>query len=169
MTASTTAVGRVTSEHRGQGRFLLRFELRLPHPYEPVWAALATAEGLRGWLAAADRFERRIGGQVALRLRGTGAPVPGRVTAWDVEHVAEYTLAEPGRIRFLLEPAGPGATVVRFTNERDGTDADRLDALADWHDHFERLARALDGHPTDWDAWTGERRAELRAHYAGTP
>ncbi|MFJ6937255.1 SRPBCC domain-containing protein [Streptomyces sp. NPDC101132] len=165
MATSTSVIGHRTSTSR-DGGFLIQFEVRLAHGYEQVWAAVSTAAGLRGWLARADVLERRLGGAVTLTWPGGGPTVHGRVTAWDVERVAEYTVTGYGRIRLHLESAGPEATLLRFTNERRGGDADRLDALAAWHEHFERLAEALDGHPVDWMTWTPDRRRELRAHYA---
>ncbi|MCB5169019.1 hypothetical protein LG634_29930 [Streptomyces bambusae] len=167
MTASTTVIGHRSSEVR-DGRLLLHFEVHLPHGYEPVWSAVATGPGLRGWLARPEVLQRRLGGAVTLVWPG-GPTVSGRITAWDVDHVAEYTLAGYGRMRFHLDAVGTDSTLVRFTNERAAVpDAERLDALAAWHEHFERLADALDGHPVDWITWTPARRAELRAYYAGS-
>ncbi|MBT2406808.1 MULTISPECIES: SRPBCC domain-containing protein [unclassified Streptomyces] len=159
-------VSHATSESRGEGRWLLRFEVHLPCAYADLWPALTTAEGLRGWLAAADVLERRLGGAVTLRWLNTGTTVSGRITAWDVERVVEYTVAEHGRIRFHLEPVGTDSTLIRFLNERDGSDEDRLDSLAGWHHHFELLESALHGHPADWSRWTDARWAELRSSYA---
>ncbi len=90
----------------------------------------------------------------------------GRVTAWDVERVAEYTVTEHGRIRFHLEPVGTDSTVIRFVNERGGSEDERLDCLAGWHEHFELLDAALAGRPADWSAWTDTRWAALREAYA---
>ncbi|MEY6569804.1 hypothetical protein AB8B12_33765, partial [Streptomyces sp. PGLac3x] len=45
----------------------LRFLLPLPHPVDRVWQAVATPEGLPGWLAAAEVLEPRLGGAVPLR------------------------------------------------------------------------------------------------------
>ncbi|WP_412077168.1 SRPBCC domain-containing protein [Streptomyces xanthophaeus] len=159
-------VSHATSESRGEGRWLLRFEVHLPHADDEVWPALTTPEGLRGWLAAADVLERRLGGAVTLRWLNDGPAVSGHVTAWDVERVVEYTVAEHGRIRFHLERVGTDSTVIRFLNERGGPDSERLDCLAAWHAHFELLESALAGHPVDWAAWTATRWAELRASYA---
>ena len=39
------------------GKRVLRFERRLDHPVERVWAALTEPEQLAGWLAAADELE----------------------------------------------------------------------------------------------------------------
>ncbi|MBT2441695.1 SRPBCC domain-containing protein [Streptomyces sp. ISL-36] len=165
---------------------LLRFVVDLPHAMVRVWAAVATPEGLPQWLCAADPLEPRLGGRVTLRWLNGDTVVSGRVTAWDPEYVAEYTVDPPhGRIRFHLEPGGDGAgagggagggargdgggdgsTVLRFTNEIRGTADVRLDMLAGWHDHFERLGEALAGRPTDWRSWTPERWQHLRDLYA---
>ncbi|MGW8889425.1 SRPBCC domain-containing protein [Streptomyces sp. NPDC055749] len=144
----TDAIERGTSETR-DGTHFLRFTLRLPHPVPRVWAAVASSEGLRSWLADAEPFEPRIGGAVTLRglrtgLAGAAADASGTVTAWDVERVAEYTVGEPhSRIRFHLEPPRGDHVVLRFTHEFRGDDVLRLDRLAAWHGHFERLAAAL--------------------------
>lgn len=45
----------------------ISFELVFPRPVETVWEAVATPDGLRGWLASADPFEPGPGGAVALR------------------------------------------------------------------------------------------------------
>ncbi|WP_030772668.1 SRPBCC domain-containing protein [Streptomyces sp. NRRL F-2664] len=159
-------VSHATSERRGENHWLLRFELHLPYSYEALWHALTTPDGLRGWLASADVLERHLGGAVTLRRPTTGTVVSGHVSAWDVERVAEYTVSGDGRIRFHLEAVGTDSTVVRFVNERGGTDEDRLDCLAAWHEHFELLEAALAGRPTDWSAWTDARRVRLRESYA---
>ncbi|MEV4947598.1 SRPBCC domain-containing protein [Streptomyces sp. NPDC053755] len=154
--------------HEGDAR-LLRFVVELPHPPARVWAAVATPEGLRRWFCAAEVLEPRLGGRVSLRPL-TGDPVlAGRVTAWDPEYVAEYTVDPPhARIRFHLEPGGTGggSTVLRLTLGTRATPEAALDLLARWHDHVERLAAALDGTPADWPGWTPERRLHLRELYA---
>ncbi|MCJ1679246.1 SRPBCC domain-containing protein [Streptomyces sp. APSN-46.1] len=155
-----------TSESRGEDRWRLRFEPHLPYAYEVIWPALTTRDGLRGWLAEAEVLERHLGGAVTLRWPNTGTVVSGHVTAWDVERIVEYTVTEHGRIRFHLEPVGTDSTVIRFLNERRGTESERLDSLAGWHHHFELLESALAGHPADWSAWSDAHWAELRASYA---
>ncbi|MEU6984577.1 SRPBCC domain-containing protein [Streptomyces sp. NPDC046324] len=145
----------------------LRYVIDLPHPMVRVWAAVATPEGLPQWLCAADPLEPRLGGAVTLRWLNGDTQVSGQVTAWDPEYVAEYTVGPShGRIRFHLEPAGGGGTtVLRFTNEFRATHEEKLDAMAGWHDHFERLAAALEGRPTDWSAWSPDRWQHLRELY----
>ncbi|MFF5976875.1 SRPBCC domain-containing protein [Streptomyces sp. NPDC012769] len=148
---------------------LLRYVVELPHPMVRVWAAVATPEGLPQWLCAADPLEPRLGGRVTLRWFTSDTVVSGRVTAWDPEYVAEYTVDPPhGRIRFHLEPGRPdaaGSTVLRFTAEFHGPREARPATLAAWHEHLERLRDALDGRPTDWLDWTADRLEELRERY----
>ncbi|MFF3288378.1 SRPBCC domain-containing protein [Streptomyces sp. NPDC003023] len=160
-----------TAETRHDGIRVLRYELRLPYPVIRVWAAVATPEGLPTWLCAADILEPRVGGAIALRwlnadAKGHHTVAEGRVTAWDLERVAEYTVSVHGRIRFHLEPHGDNGTVLRFTNELRCDDEVLLDCLAGWHNHFELLVDALEGRPTtDWETWTPARRQQLRDAY----
>ncbi|MER5935092.1 SRPBCC domain-containing protein [Streptomyces sp. NPDC002054] len=155
-----------TGERRDGDHWLLHFAPHLADAYETVWQALTTPEGLRGWLAEAEVLERHLDGAVTLRwLNGPGQVHSGRVTAWDVERVAEYTLAEHGRLRFHLEPLGTDSTLIRFTNDRHGSEDDLLDSLAGWHEHFLLLESYLSGSPADWPAWTDTRWTALRTQY----
>ncbi|WP_328502035.1 SRPBCC family protein [Streptomyces sp. NBC_00457] len=109
---------------------LLHFLVRLPRPMETVWPALATAEGLAAWFTPADVLEPRLGGAVTLRDVGSG-----RVTAWDVERIAEYTVESGGRLRFHLERAGEEGSTLRFTHEFRG----ERESEQRWRARFERL------------------------------
>ncbi|MEU4200419.1 SRPBCC domain-containing protein [Streptomyces sp. NPDC045470] len=152
----------------------LRYELNLPQAVEEVWSAVATQEGLPGWLAAADPFIRHEGGAITLRWQntdeqGVATVAPGQVTGWGPTRLAEYTVDVHGRIRFDLQSrdgSGAHGTRLRFTNEFTGPPAFRLDCLAGWHQHFEFLVDALAGRPEDWSTWNLERWRELRADYA---
>ncbi|MFF0225957.1 SRPBCC domain-containing protein [Streptomyces sp. NPDC004629] len=125
------------SRTRGNAH-LLHFLVRLPRPMEAVWPALTTPDGLAGWLTAADVLEPRLGGVVALRELGTG-----RVTAWDVDRVAEYTLERGGRLRFHLERGESGGTVLRFTHEFRGEG----ESEARWRARLERLIERVESAP----------------------
>ncbi|MEU4036231.1 hypothetical protein [Streptomyces collinus] len=109
---------------------ILHFVVRIPVRTEDIWAAVATPEGLGGWCTVVDVLEPRLDGLVALRDLGTG-----RVTAWDVDRVAEYTVEGGGRIRFHLERDGEGAGVLRFTHEFQGEG----ESESGWRTRFERL------------------------------
>ncbi|MGW7051949.1 SRPBCC domain-containing protein [Streptomyces sp. NPDC054887] len=166
----TEVIGRGGVEPH-DGTDAVRFSLRLPYPAHEVWPAVATPGGLREWLAAADVLEPRLGGAVVLRWPdpgpGGGRAERGTVTAWDVEHVAEYTLDVLGRVRFHLEPAlGHASTVLRFTHEASPSAGEApASRLARWHQHFDYLVEALAGRPRDWSAWAPAAHRELYAGY----
>lgn len=132
MSGSIGHIQQGTGRTRGNTH-LLHFLVRIPRPMEQVWPALASPAGLAGWFTAADVLEPRLGGAVS--LRGLGA---GRVTAWDVDRVAEYTL-EGGRLRFHLERDGDSASTLRFTHEYRGEG----EAEVRWRTRFERLVEQL--------------------------
>ncbi|MET7609926.1 SRPBCC family protein [Streptomyces seoulensis] len=118
------------------------FLVRLPKSMEEVWPAVAEAEGLSAWCTPVDVLEPRLDGTVALRDLGAG-----RVTAWDVDRVAEYTVERGGRLRFHLERDGERGSTLRFTHEYQGEGASE----AEWRTRFERLIQY-------WDS--GERGGE---------
>ncbi|RSS79544.1 SRPBCC domain-containing protein [Streptomyces sp. WAC06614] len=133
---------RGTSERRDGDRYQLHFEPHLPYAYETVWPALTTPEGLRGWLAEAE-VERHLGGAVTLRWIDEPATATGRVTAWDVERIAEYTVDDDDRIRFHLDRLGTDSTLVRFTDDRHGSERDCAHCLEIWQARFARLEATL--------------------------
>lgn len=114
---------------------ILHFLVRLPQPMEAVWPALSTPEGLAAWFTPADVLEPHLGGAVTLRDLGSG-----RVTAWDVDRVAEYTVEGGGRIRFHLERDGEHGAALRFTHEFQG----ETETEQRWRARFERLIEVLE-------------------------
>ncbi|GGX65380.1 SRPBCC domain-containing protein [Streptomyces anandii] len=131
----TGSIEQGTSQTHGNTH-ILGFLVRLPRPMEGVWPALATPEGLQRWFTPADELEPRLGGAVTLRDLGSG-----RITAWDVDRVAEYTLEGGGRIRFHLERDGENGSVLRFTHEFQGEG----ETEPGWRARFERLIGQLSG------------------------
>ncbi|MFE3164255.1 SRPBCC domain-containing protein [Streptomyces sp. NPDC059224] len=113
---------------------VLQLVIRLPRPMGQVWPSLSTPEGLAAWLTPVDVLQPRLGGTVTLGGLGTG-----RVTAWDVDRIAEYTVAGGGRIRFHLEHDGESGTVLRFTHESEDATATEQQ----WPSRFERLTELL--------------------------
>ncbi|MFI1710626.1 SRPBCC domain-containing protein [Streptomyces griseoruber] len=112
--------------------------IRLPVPMETVWPAVSTPDGLAAWWAGADLLEPRLGGAVVLR-----GPGEGRITAWDVDRVAEYTFPAIGRVRFHLERDGATASVLRFTHEFRGGERPDSGAEPAWRARFEHLIELL--------------------------
>jgi uncharacterized protein YndB with AHSA1/START domain len=129
----TGSIEQGTSRTHGSTH-ILHFLVRIPRPMERVWKAVATPEGLAEWFTAAEVLEPRLGGAVTLRDLGSG-----RVTAWDVDRVAEYTVEDGDRIRFHLERDGEDGTALRFTHEFQGGQ----DWEPRWRARFERLIRKL--------------------------
>ncbi|MFH8260256.1 SRPBCC domain-containing protein, partial [Streptomyces roseolus] len=88
-------IPRGRSETHDGDTHLLRYVVELPHPQAVVWEKVASPEGLPSWLCAADPLEPRLGGAITLRWLNGETEVSGRVTAWDPDHVAEYTVGAP--------------------------------------------------------------------------
>ncbi|MFG2356754.1 hypothetical protein [Streptomyces sp. NPDC048521] len=118
-----------TSQTHGNTH-ILHFLVRIPRRMEDVWSAVATPEGLGGWFTAVDVLEPRLDGEIVLRDLGAG-----RITAWDVDRVAEYTVGDGGRIRFHLEREGDRGSVLRFTHEFQGEG----ESESAWRARFEHL------------------------------
>ncbi|MFF4506241.1 SRPBCC domain-containing protein [Streptomyces sp. NPDC001401] len=129
----TGSIEQGISQTRGSTH-ILHFLVRIPRPTDQVWPALSTPEGLAAWFTATDVLEPRLGGAVTLRDLGSG-----RVTAWDVDRVAEYSVGDGGRVRFHLERAGEDGTTLRFTHEFRGEE----ESEPRWRARFERLIRKL--------------------------
>ncbi|MEU6774494.1 hypothetical protein [Streptomyces sp. NPDC046759] len=128
------SIAQGTSQTHGNTH-ILHFMVRFPRSMEEVWPAVATPEGLGAWCTAVDVLQPHLDGEVSLRGLGSG-----RVTAWDVDRVAEYTVEGGGRLRFHLERAGEAESVLRFTHEFQGERASE----ADWRSRFERLIEVLE-------------------------
>jgi uncharacterized protein YndB with AHSA1/START domain len=129
----TGSIEQGTSQTHGNTH-ILHFLVRLPRPMAEVWPALATPAGLAAWFTPADVLEPRLGG--AVTLRGLGS---GRVTAWDVERIAEYSVEDGDRVRFHLERDGDGGTALRLTHEfQDGDDSEHR-----WRRRFDHLITLL--------------------------
>jgi uncharacterized protein YndB with AHSA1/START domain len=170
-TQATTHPADGTLETR-DGRHVLRYERRLAHPVERVWAALTEPSELRGWLADAD-LELAEGGRVRLRWlntddEGNHAVAEGAVTALDPPRLLELDIEPHGLLRFELRE-DDGATALMLTVSVPAPNEQITLALAGWHVHLEHLADALDGRPVDWPAWDERHRPrweELHAAYA---
>ena len=177
-----------TIEEAGD-RHVLRYERRLDHPVERVWAALTEPEQIRAWLAAADELELTEGGTIVLRWLNVpddpkewegqvevpddhdmSAPVRGTITQLDPPHLIEYAADEMGVMRWELRADGEGCALT-FTNTIDlpgGHPPEQT--LAGWHIHLDHLEDALAGQPADWDNWTEkymDRWSGIRDRYTG--
>jgi uncharacterized protein YndB with AHSA1/START domain len=134
----------------------IRYERRLNHPIEKVWAAITQPAGLIGWLAEAE-VELALGGRVQLRWLNTKEPgdsivARGTVTAFDPPHLVEYDTDIHGRLRWELKAQGEGCLLI-FTCTIALSPEQLLSHTAGWHIHLDHLAEALNGQPVDWPRW----------------
>jgi uncharacterized protein YndB with AHSA1/START domain len=167
---STIADGIV--ENRADGQTVIRFERRLSHPIDRVWAALTEPEQLLGWWGDAS-LELVEGGAFNLRWlndddeHGT-AVMTARIThidpphlletegSWGADHGEGKDSIDAG-LRWELESDGE-ATVLRFSNTvptRDLPAEASLNNVAGWHFHLDALASVLDGQTVDLVAVEG--------------
>jgi uncharacterized protein YndB with AHSA1/START domain len=162
----------------GKGRLIvdgatatLIFTRILEHKPEQVWDAIATPEGLSGWLMATDvRIDGRTGGAVEMvsgpgRYRSKGA-----ILNWDPPHLFEYEwnvapvpempLGEHAIFRYELTPQ-QGSTLLTVTYRRI-TRQTASGFLPGLHALLDRLEAQLARQPLpDWES----RFAELLAAY----
>jgi uncharacterized protein YndB with AHSA1/START domain len=161
MTTDSTNSTEGTVERR-DGSYVLRFERRLRHPIEKVWAALTEPGELVGWLAEAE-VELVEGGRVNLRWlntdeEGNTAAAEGTITRLQAPRVLEYDTDIHGLLRWELSEDGDGCRL-RLTNATPAPDEYLTEVLAGWHIHLDHLVDALGGHPVDWPAWSPDYRA----------
>ena len=133
------------------GQQVLRFERRLNHPIERVWAALTDPDELIGWLGAAE--VDLPAGRYTLHWQNEGGPtMAAKITELDPPRILEYEGDPHGRLRWELHPDGD-TTLLTFT--ATGTyPADQVAlALAGWHFHLDALSGFLAGTLIDWPHW----------------
>lgn len=146
------------------GTLTLRFERRLSHPPERVWAALTETEELGRWFMAGT-VEPHVGGRVRFESGEEGG-TEGEVLAWDPPRLLEYSWVRGGDagprslVRWRLTPDGDGTVLVL---QHEGVARETaFDLGAGWHDFLDRLPRQLAGE--DASDWTG-RYAVLLDRY----
>jgi uncharacterized protein YndB with AHSA1/START domain len=127
------------------GRVVLRFERRLGHPREKVWAALTERDQLRVWFVeildySRSRLDFASGAQ--LEFVADGVPVGrGEVTAYEAPSLLEYTWdGEVLRWELVVDGAG---CVLRFTNVVDGPGTAGA-VESGWRTGLDRLSAHLD-------------------------
>lgn len=141
---------------RRDGKDVVRFERRISHPIDRVWAAITSPAELGGWLGDAE-VDLREGGRFRLRWLNTdedgdSAEMHATITVLDPPRVLETEGDIHGVLRWELEADGD-ATILTFTSTLDLPDEYRFRVLAGWHFHLNALADALAGRPFDWSHW----------------
>ena len=110
-----------TLEVRDDGKYVLRFERRLAHPPEKVWAALTEPDQLRRWFPTDIEGERRPGAPIRFVFREdapSAADMPellehdpqdldGEFTEFDPPRLLAYRWGDE-HLRWELEPTAEG-------------------------------------------------------------
>jgi uncharacterized protein YndB with AHSA1/START domain len=157
----------------------LTFERWYRHTPRQVWDAIATPEGLRGWLMCTGAvIEGHVGGRFDLISGPPGYHSTGKILAWEpprlleyewnVEPVPEMPRGERAIFRYQLTPEGD-ATHVLVTYRRISMPTAR-GFLPGLHAFLDRLEAQLDGRvPPDWMQRFGELRAAYPAWSGHAP
>ena len=151
------------------GEYVLRYERRLDHPLEKVWAALTEPDEIIGWLAEAE-VDLVEGGGLVLRWQNTDdegnqAVMHATITRLDPPRLIEYEGDIHGTLRWELSEDGEGCRL-RLTVVTSGVpEAARSLVLAGWHIHLDHLEDALEGRPVDWSHWDEEHRPTWQEHH----
>ena len=125
----------------------VRFERRIEHPIEKVWDAIATPEGIEGWLGAAQ-LDLTEGGDIRLRFDKTvGNVVTGHVTEVDPPHVLAYAwfanwhnvTSRKTIVRWELSPKDGGTLVKVIHSGLAQEDVARKDYQGGWPGVVEQL------------------------------
>ena len=79
-----------TMETTDDGRYILRFQRRLRHPIEKVWAALTDPERMEEWWARAAVLELTEGGRARIEWLNSDAVAEGRITRLEPPSTIEF-------------------------------------------------------------------------------
>jgi uncharacterized protein YndB with AHSA1/START domain len=152
------------------GRHQIRFERRLNHPIDRVWAAITQPDEIEAWLARAE-LEPREGGSVRLEWLNTGdqeVVARGTVTAIDPPRLLVLDTDAQGALRWELAPAGD-ATDLTLTVVLAMPDEHVIENVSGWHVHLDFLTDWLDdGTRVDWPDWPRDRWDTIREGYAAS-
>ncbi|MFN4288751.1 MAG: SRPBCC family protein [Brevundimonas sp.] len=157
---------------RIEGGWELRFERRLRHDIERVWAALTTPEGLACWLAEA-KLELEPGGEMSLNFRQPDHEFMPDTPERRRQSNTVLEVVPPRLFRHTFGSNPDSVVTWRLTPDGDGThlslthvipeswrDA-RRNVLSGWHYHMEGLDDAALGRRRlwVWDEWFALRDA----------
>ncbi len=148
----------------------LTFHRSYRHAPERIWEAIATPEGLSGWLMSRVEMEPRAGGRIEIDSGSTGYRSTGKILTWVPPRTFEYEwnlgpmpempLGERAIFRYELTVEGD-TTQMQVIYRR----ISRMNAhafLPGTHAFLDRLEAQLDGEPLpDWM----QRFEELFAEY----
>jgi uncharacterized protein YndB with AHSA1/START domain len=152
-----------TIETRDDGLYVLRYERRLRHPIEKVWAALTDPAQVEEWWARAE-VELTEGGRARLEWLNGDAVAEGRITRLEPPRAIEFDTDVHGRLLWELSPDGD-RTQLMLTVTAEIPDDHLASVRAGWHSHIDFLEQALDGQPIDWPNWPQDVWERHNARY----
>jgi uncharacterized protein YndB with AHSA1/START domain len=146
---------------------ILRFERRLGHPVERVWAAITDPAEIEAWWGRAT-VDLREGGAMRIEWLNGDVTMPAAITELDPPRLLEIEGEPHGVLRFELQRDGDG-TLLTFTTRSQIPDELRSKVLAGWHFHLDALEDFLEhGTRIDWPNWPLDRWQAIHdGHYAG--
>jgi uncharacterized protein YndB with AHSA1/START domain len=146
---------------------ILRFERRLGHPVERVWAAITDPAEIEAWWGRAT-VDLREGGAMRIEWLNGDVTMPAAITELDPPRLLEIEGEPHGVLRFELRRDGDG-TLLTFTTRSQIPDELRSKVLAGWHFHLDVLEDFLEhGTRIDWPNWPLDRWQAIHdGHYAG--
>lgn len=143
MSDNNEDLGQIT---RDGEQFIAKLEREVEHAPAAMWAMLTEPDKLVEWLAPGD-IELREGGAAKLNFADSGIVIDSAVTAFEPEHVIEYSWSGPGEplrpLRFEVEATDAGCKL-RMTL-RTPADEDIARSCAGFEAHLMMLLAALEG------------------------
>jgi uncharacterized protein YndB with AHSA1/START domain len=122
----------------------LRYERRLAHPPEKVWAALTEPERLAAWFPTTIEGERTAGARLkfAFAEEMKIEPMLGELLRFEPPSLLEFSWG-PDTVRFELSPDGEGTVLSLIVGLEELGKAARDGA--GWHTCLDALAKELAG------------------------
>jgi uncharacterized protein YndB with AHSA1/START domain len=143
---------------------ILRFERRLNHPVECVWAAITEPSEIEAWWGRAN-VDLQLRGIMRIEWLNGDVTMPATITELDPPHLLEIEGEPHGTLRFELRPDGD-TTLLTFVARSEIPEEYRTKVLAGWHFHLDALEDFVD-HATriDWPNWPMDRWQTIHDEY----
>lgn len=150
-------IAELATLERTESGGLVRFERRLPHPIEEVWAALTEPERLADWwppFATDVTVDLREGGAMTFDWPD-GPGLEFRFVRVTPPTLLEHTHTSPGSwMRYELDATDEGTLLQATYFVPQPDEAIERGDVVGAHYGFDRLEAALSGHPVPVDMGT---------------
>lgn len=148
-----------------QGGYLARFERRLKHPVEEVWAWLTENDKLAKWFSELRVEDLRTGGVIKFDMQD-GTFEAFRILEFKPYSVLEYTWGEDV-VRFELSPE-PGGCLLIFSEKINRLTEHTPKDLAGWHVCLEVIQVLLERSTLEsrhdvWKIWHEKYKERIRS------